>query len=78
MAGERRFATYISILPFTKDLTYDKFCSDIWPLERDEKREKKVDLDMPVMTTELWVALKKQMRPKKTEYEKILEKHKQT
>jgi hypothetical protein len=76
-SSENRYAAYISILPFTKDLTLQKFCSDIWPLAMDEKPEDRKLIEPPVIDNDLWQALKKQMKPKKSEYEMILEKHKQ-
>jgi hypothetical protein len=75
LSSEKRYAAYISILPFTKDLTLQKFCSDIWPLPMDEKREQQQLIEPPVIDNELWQALKKQMNVK-SDYEMILEKHK--
>jgi hypothetical protein len=76
LSSEKRHATFISILPFTKNLTAQKFCSDIWPLAMDEKPKRQQLIEPPVIDNDLWQALKKQMKPKKSEYEMILEKHK--
>jgi hypothetical protein len=75
LSSEKRYAAYISILPFTKDLTLQKFCSDIWPLSMDEKREDKKIIAPSVIDNDLWKSLQKQMNVK-SDYEIILEKHK--
>jgi hypothetical protein len=73
-SSERRYQTYVSILPWTKDLNYGRFCSEVWPLSMDEKQESYL-ID-PTPPPEIWEALKKQLSPKKTEFETILSKHK--
>lgn len=75
LSSEKRYAAYISILPFTKDLTLQKFCSDIWPLSMDEKPEDKKIIAPSVIDNDLWKSLQKQMNVK-SDYEIILEKHK--
>ncbi len=72
-SSERRYQTYVSILPWTKDLNYNKFCNEIWPLSMDEKIDISFD---PALDKETWAALKKQLKPKKKEFETILSKHK--
>jgi hypothetical protein len=74
LSSEKRYTAYISILPFTKDISLEKFCREFWPLPMD-KFDKEIYFD-PVPDKELWEELKKQAKPQKSEYEKIVEKHK--
>jgi hypothetical protein len=79
---ERRYQTFITVLPHVKNVTYDKFCREFWPLS-DDKFDRESEIIEPVkVDTETWAALKKQMSPKvrksespKSEYERILSKH---
>lgn len=49
-SSELRRATFITILPHVKDLNFDKFCRDFWPIESSDapvkKEIKKVSNDL--------------------------------
>jgi hypothetical protein len=79
MSHEHRHATFISVLPFFKDITFERFCREMWPLDLDKKylfgeREQK---EIPMASHELWTALKKHMSEdqSKKDYEDILKRH---
>jgi hypothetical protein len=76
LSSEKRYAAFIGISPHVKDMSYKKFCSQIWPLPMDQQQQDKKKLQtISVIDEDLWAALQKQAG-KKTEYETILEKHK--
>jgi len=60
LSCERRHAAYLSILPFSKDVTLAMFNRDFWPLAGDKVQD--IEEGRPVVDKELW--------------EKILARHK--
>ena len=52
LSCERRHAAFLSILPFTKDVSLDKFNRDFWPLAGDRREEP--EEGRPVIEAELW------------------------
>jgi hypothetical protein len=76
-SNERRIQSFISVLPFVKNISYQKFCADFWPLAGDKEA---VKIERPEIDAETWEEIKKQLRPRgqaeqKQEYENILSKH---
>lgn len=53
LSCEKRHAAFLSILPFTKDVSLDKFNRDFWPLQGDRVPDDEVK-EMPVIDAELW------------------------
>jgi len=54
LSCEKRHAAFLSILPFTKDVTIEKFCRDFWPLAGDQKPQDDEPKEMPVIEADLW------------------------
>ena len=52
LSCEKRHAAFLSILPFTKDVSLDKFNRDFWPLQGDKREEQ--EEGRPVIDKELW------------------------
>ena len=57
-------------------MTLHRFCTEMWPLQLDDFGEYESRYYDPVPDPEIWAALKKQLSPKKTEYDKIIERNK--
>jgi|GEM_PF-6211901 hypothetical protein len=77
-SNERRMQSFISVLPFVKNISYQKFCNEFWSLPGDKEA---VKIERPEIDAETWEAIKKQLRPREQvqqskEYEDILQKHK--
>ena len=52
LSCERRHAAYLSILPFSKDVTAAMFNRDFWPLAGDKQKE--IEEGRPTVDIELW------------------------
>lgn len=78
LADNLRYATYLMVSPYLKNVFYPKFCSDYWPMAMDEKMmEQKRNGKPNVIDSKTWAALQKQLTlpPVSSEYEKILKTH---
>lgn len=71
-SSNHRKAAFIIILPHVKDLYYDKFCQDYWPLQGDEVKVETAGFDRNI-SPEVWAAVKQQQKAK--EFETILQDH---
>jgi hypothetical protein len=75
-SSEKRKAAFIIISPHIKDLPFEKFCREFWPLDGDEFGESKGGFDTTNIDPEIWKAVKKQQNLQ--DYNTIMQEHNRT
>lgn len=80
-SSEQRRAAFIIISPHTKDLPFEKFCKDFWPLQGDVDTRKEDERGNLTVDKDLWAKIQQEMnkgkaedekRKKEKEYERII------